>query len=207
MEAAEVQERGAEVRRTRADRILPLPSELRAFWLASAIGFALAFVVGWLKWRAGQTVYNWDPLSDPRFGDLLEYPGTYALLHTKAFFFNVADRPWFYPMYSPVAYPPFAAAVMAPIYLSGQPEFVFVLLSALWLLAAVEGVGSGRHLAEDGRDAAPVSWRTRRLSRSIARLHASSELLKDGEEVQRVSRRNPSTCEATSSCVLSAMSL
>ena len=137
-----MQERGAEVKATGVVRRLPLPRELRAFWLASAIGFALAFVVGWLKWRSGQTIYNWDPLSDPRFGDLLEYPGTYALLHTKAFFFNVDGRPWAYPMYSPVAYPPFAAAVMAPIYLSGQPEFAFLLLSTLWLVIAVLGVRS-----------------------------------------------------------------
>src|ERR1035441_5648176 len=91
-----------------------LPAELRAFWVALLAAFALAFLVGWLKWRAGVSQYNWDPLSDPLFGDLMEYPGTYKLLHTAAFFFNVAGNPWPYPMFSPVAYPPFAAAVMAP---------------------------------------------------------------------------------------------
>lgn len=135
-----VQERGSDVERVRAAGPTRLPRELRAFWILSAIAFGLAFVVGWFKWRAGMLQPNWDPLSDPRFGDLLEYPGTYALLHTRAFFFNVAQRPWAYPMYSPVAYPPFAAAVMAPIYLSGQPELVFLLLSAPWLVACVAWV-------------------------------------------------------------------
>jgi hypothetical protein len=137
---AGVREREAEKDASEPVRPLRLPRELRAFWIASAIGFALAFIVGWFKWRSGLSVYNWDPLSDLRFGDLLEYPGTYVLLHTRAFFFNVDGRPWAYPMYAPVAYPPFAAVVMAPIYLSGQPEFVFMLLSAAWLLPAFASV-------------------------------------------------------------------
>ena len=70
-----------------------LPVELRAFWAASLAVFALTFVVGWLKWRAGLSRYNWDPLSDPLFGDLMEYPGTYQLLHSAAFFFNVEGKP------------------------------------------------------------------------------------------------------------------
>jgi hypothetical protein len=114
-----------------------LPRELRTFWLVSAFTFGLAVVVSWLKWRAGQAVANWNPLSDPLFGDLREYPGTYSLLHTRAFFFNVAERPWPYPLYGAVAYPPLGAAVMAPVYLSGQPELVFVLLSAAWLSGAI----------------------------------------------------------------------
>jgi len=121
----------------RSTSALRLPRELRLFWIASAVGIALAVIIGWFKWRSGLSVYNWDPLSDPRFGDLLEYPGTYALLHSRAFFFNLAGKPWPYPMYSTVAYPPFSAAVMAPIYLTGQPEFVFMLLSAAWLLAVL----------------------------------------------------------------------
>jgi hypothetical protein len=32
-----------------------LPVELRAFWVASLAAFALTFVVGWLKYRAGQS--------------------------------------------------------------------------------------------------------------------------------------------------------
>ena len=136
MNATGVQERHTETTKARRTT-LRLPRELRLLWMATALGFALAFVVGWLKWHAGQVVYNWDPLSDPRFGDLLEYPGTYALLHTRAFFFNVVAKPWPYPMYSPVAYPPLSAALMAPIYLSGQPELMFLLLAAAWIVTAV----------------------------------------------------------------------
>ena len=118
-------------------RPMSLPRELQIFWLTSAVAVALSVVVSWLKWRAGQVATNWNPLGDPPFGDLREYPGTYTLLHTRAFFCNLPLRPWPYPLYSPVAYPPLAAAVMAPIYLSGQPELVFLLLSAAWLLGAI----------------------------------------------------------------------
>ena len=31
------------------------PAEVRTFWVASLVAFALTFVVGWLKWRAGQS--------------------------------------------------------------------------------------------------------------------------------------------------------
>jgi len=37
---------------------------------------------GWLKYRAGQSWYNWDPLSDPLFGDLDELPRD---LHAAAY--------------------------------------------------------------------------------------------------------------------------
>lgn len=110
-----------------------LPAMLRVFWISSLTAFALTFAVGWLKYRAGQSRFNWDPLSDPLFGDLMEYPGTYALLHTAAFFNNVAGRPWPYPMFSPVAYPPFAAVVMAPLYAVAIPELLFLVVAAAWL--------------------------------------------------------------------------
>jgi len=120
-----------------------LPVELRAFWAASLAVFALTFVVGWLKWRAGLSRYNWDPLSDPLFGDLTEYPGTYQLLHSAAFFFNVEGKPWPYPMYSPVAYPPFAAAVMAPMYAFRVPELLYLVVSGAWIVALVGWVARG----------------------------------------------------------------
>ena len=120
-----------------------LPGELRWFWMSSLAGFGLVFLVGWLKCRAGETQFNWDPLSDPLFGDLAEYPGTYTLLHSAAFFFNVAGRPWAYPMFSPVAYPPFAALIMAPMYRCGQPELAFLLVAAGWLGALVGWVSRG----------------------------------------------------------------
>jgi hypothetical protein len=114
-----------------------LPVTLRAFWISSLALFALAIVVGWLKYRAGETQPNWDPLSDPLFGDMMEYPGTYTLLHTAAFFFNVAGRPWAYPMFSPVAYPPFAAVVMAPLYAFPIPELLYLVVAAAWLAIVV----------------------------------------------------------------------
>jgi hypothetical protein len=120
----------------RAGRV-PLPPELRAFWIVSVIGFALTFVVGWLKWHAGEGRFNWDPLSDRIFFDLNEYPGTYTLLHSRAFFFNFTDHPWPYPMWNPVAYPPFAAVVMAPLYAFPIPELLFMIVSGVWLVAVV----------------------------------------------------------------------
>jgi len=121
----------------RARGRMRLPVELRAFWVASLAAFALTFVVGWLKYRAGQTWYNWDPLSDPLFGDFDEYHGTYTLLHTAAFFFNFAGKPWPYPLYATVAYPPFAAALMAPLYRFPIPILLYLIVAGAWLVAAV----------------------------------------------------------------------
>jgi hypothetical protein len=97
----------------------------------------LAVVIGWLKYRAGLLYYNWDPLSDPLFGDMGEYPGTYTLLHTREFFFNFAGHPWPYPMWSPVAYPPFAAAVMAPMYAFPIPELLYLIIAGVALIVGV----------------------------------------------------------------------
>jgi hypothetical protein len=140
--ATRVQESSASTGEPHRARVR-LPAELRAFWIASLVGFALAFVVGWLKWRAGQTQYNWDPLTDPLYGDLMEYPGTYTLLHTAAFFFNVAGKPWPYPLYSPVAYPPFAALVMAPLYAFPIPELLYLTISGAWLALLVAWIARG----------------------------------------------------------------
>jgi hypothetical protein len=82
------------------------------------------------------------------FYDLSEYPGTYTLLHTGAFFNNVAGRPWPYPMYSPVAYPPFAAVVMAPMYAFPIPELLFLMVSAAWLVVSIWW--AGRALVRSG---------------------------------------------------------
>jgi hypothetical protein len=108
-----------------------LPVELRAFWVASLAAFALTFVVGWLKYRAGQSWFNWDPLSDPLFGDFDQYYGVYTLLHTATFFFNAEG--WPYPYYATVAYPPFAAAVMAPLYRFPIPILLYLIVAGAWL--------------------------------------------------------------------------
>ncbi|MGI4828333.1 MAG: glycosyltransferase family 87 protein [Janthinobacterium lividum] len=69
-------------------------------------------------------------------GDLMEYPGTYRLLHTSAFFDNRPPGSLPGPMFSAVAYPPFAATVLAPIYLSPTPVWAFLYLAATWLAIA-----------------------------------------------------------------------
>jgi hypothetical protein len=97
-------------------------------------------LVAYVKYRVGYTAVNYNPLGDPLFGDLMEYPGTYQWLHTAAFFFNVTARPVPYPLYSPVAYPPFAAMVMAGLYSATSPVLRFLEVSAVWLAVAVWGV-------------------------------------------------------------------
>ena len=118
----------------------PLPALLRSFWLWSVVAFGLTLGVAWVEYRAGISRYNWDPLSDSLFGDLMEYPGTYQWLHTAVFFFNVTARPVPYPLYSPVAYPPFAAMVLAGLYSAASPVLRYLELAAVWLAVAVCGV-------------------------------------------------------------------
>ena len=120
-----------------------LPALLRRFWAWSAVVFGLTLAVAWVEYRLGVSRYNWDPLSDPLFGDLMEYPGTYQWLHTAAFFFNVTARPVPYPLYSPVAYPPFAAMVLAGLYSVANPVLRYLEVSAVWLAMAVWGVRRG----------------------------------------------------------------
>jgi hypothetical protein len=97
-------------------------------------------LVGYVKYRVGYTAVNYNPLGDPLFGDLMEYPGTYQWLHTVAFFFNVSAKPVPYPLYSPVAYPPFAAMVMAGLYSAASPVLRYLEVTAVWLAVAVWGV-------------------------------------------------------------------
>jgi hypothetical protein len=117
-----------------------LPTLLRRFWAWSAVVFGLTLVVAWVEYRMGYTAVNYNPLGDPLFGDLMEYPGTYQWLHTTAFFFNLSAKPVPYPMYSPVAYPPFAAMVMAGLYSAASPVMRFLEVTAVWLAAAIWGV-------------------------------------------------------------------
>ena len=116
-----------------------MPALLRSFWAWSAVAFGLTLAVAWIEFRAGLPRARWDPLA-AWFLDLNEYPGTYKLLHTTAFFFNVPGAPLPYPLYSPVAYPPFSAVVMAPLYASSTPGAVFLTLSAVWLAVCIWGV-------------------------------------------------------------------
>ena len=117
-----------------------LPELLRQFWAWSGVVFGLTLLVAWVEYRAGYTALNYNPLGDPLFGDLMEYPGTYQWLHTAAFFFNVTGRPVPYPLYSSVAYPPFAAMVLAGLYSAASPVLRYLEVTAVWLAAAVWGV-------------------------------------------------------------------
>jgi len=113
---------------------LRLPAEMRAFWLGTLLVLVLTLVAGWVKYREGTSPYNWNPLSDRLFFDLDEYPGTYTFLHSAAFFNNVSDKPWPYPVWNPVAYPPFAAAVMAPLYAFRIPGLLYLIMAGAWLI-------------------------------------------------------------------------
>jgi hypothetical protein len=125
----------------------PLPRLLRLFWAWSAGAFGLTLMLAWIEFRAGFSSGRWDPLMIP-FIDLKEYPGTYRLLHTAAFFFNVPGHPLPYPLFSAVAYPPFAAVVMAPMYAAASPAAVYLAVAAIALVAAVWGVR--RALLQEG---------------------------------------------------------
>lgn len=120
-----------------AERRRRLPREMRVFWAAWVVVLMLTAVVCWQKYRAGTSPYNWNPLCGPVFYDLEEYPGTYTLLHTPAFFFNVPDKPLPYPMWNPVAYPPFTAALMAPMYASPSPELLYSVVAGVWLMVGL----------------------------------------------------------------------
>jgi hypothetical protein len=116
---------------------VPLPRVLRMFWVGSVIVFVLMVVVAWLEYKAGFDWYRWNPWSR-WFLDLQEYPGTYKLLHTAAFF-DSAPTPT-NPDPKMVAYPPFGAVVMAPMYAAASPAAAYLALAALWIVAALWGV-------------------------------------------------------------------
>ncbi len=111
-----------------------MPRVLRRYWIASAVAFGSMVVVGFVRWRAGASVPQYNPLSGKAFPDLLEYLPTFRLLHTAAFFQN--------PVTSPVAYPPFSAMFYATLYATGRPALVFVLVTVCWLAVLTVGAGS-----------------------------------------------------------------
>jgi hypothetical protein len=107
------------------------------FWVGSVVVFVLMLVVaGWQR-QAGFKKERWDPWAR-WFLDLEEYPGTYKLIHTAAFFDSMPTPTNPVPM--PVAYPPFAAVVMAPMYAAKSPEGFYLAVAAMWIVAAVWGV-------------------------------------------------------------------
>ncbi|MGI4828047.1 MAG: glycosyltransferase family 87 protein [Janthinobacterium lividum] len=115
-----------------------LPRSVQFFWLITLAvwGAALLFAV-WGR-RAGLPQTRWDPLSDPLLGDLMEYPATYRLLHSPAFFNGGSPRALPAPMFSAVAYPPFAAAMLAPLYRAVSPVWSFLFAALAWLAVALQ---------------------------------------------------------------------
>lgn len=105
---------------------MPLPRVLRVFWVASAFLLAMLFVVREGERLAGFPVTFYHFLG-VRFTDLLEYQGTFRLLHTAAFYRN--------PVTPAVAYPPVGAMVYAALYATGKPVAVYLLIAGVWLLA------------------------------------------------------------------------
>ena len=116
---------------------LPLPRLLRTYWRWTAASFVLMLLVALAEWKAGMEFLRWYPGARP-FMDLYQYPKTYALLHTRGFFSSVPTPS--NPAPELVAYPPFAAAVMAPLYAAAKPVAVYLAVAILWIATAVWGV-------------------------------------------------------------------
>ncbi len=123
-------------------RFTTLPKGLVVFWALILATIMLSVVVAILGHQAHRPDTQWDPFSDPLLGDLMEYPATYQSLHSAAFFSNAGHGAMPRGMFSAVAYPPFAAAVLAPLYLAVDPLWGFLSLAAAWLTVAYWGTRS-----------------------------------------------------------------
>ena len=126
---------------------MPLPKAITAFWVTAILTFCLSLVVAAWGHHAHSPPTRWDPLSDPLLGDLMEYPGTYCLLHTTGFFQKSSASVLPERMLSAVAYPPFAAAVLAPVYRLGSPVWNFLCLAAVGLILAIRLTSRALHRA------------------------------------------------------------
>lgn len=111
-----------------------MPREVWLFLYVLFVAFCLTAFVSCLEWHAGMQHARWDTLSDPFLGDLMEYPGTYLLLHHPGFFCKDAPGSLPVPMFSAVAYPPLATALIAPLYLLGNVMCNFICLAFASLL-------------------------------------------------------------------------
>lgn len=111
---------------------MPLPKVLRWFWIGSVSAFALMVLVNYLEYLAGIPRDARFPIGHVWFGDLLEFFPAFqharmdGLLRSSAF--------------SEVAYPPPASVLYSLIYSFGHPVGLYLVLFALWLGIAIEGV-------------------------------------------------------------------
>ena len=117
-----------------------LPSALRVFCLVYIAGLIASLVVSAGARAVGLPESCWNPLSDPLMGDLMEYPATFQLLHSAAFFDNGLPRALPTAMFSGFAYPPFAAVVLAPLYRTPVPVWIFLSVALCWLGAVFSWV-------------------------------------------------------------------
>lgn len=106
-----------------------LPRIVVLVWVWSAVLLVLAVVVGWIEWRLGWPIQEYNPLGNPRHEDLLAFIQVYRLLHTEAF----------YTGYWRVSYPPLGAVIYAFIYWTGHPVALFRATAAVWLAGGVLG--------------------------------------------------------------------
>jgi hypothetical protein len=111
---------------------VPLPQMLRVFWAASGAAFGLMLLVAYVEYLLGYSHWHYNPLSGPRYEDLMEFPPVYRMLHTAAFFDGVND--------SRVAYPPLSAVLYAALYGTGHTVGIYLATAAAWLAAGVLGV-------------------------------------------------------------------
>ncbi len=103
--------------------------------------FAVSLLFSWGLHHAGLPRPRWDALSDLLMGDLMEYPATFQSLHHAAFFYNTPPASLPAAMFSAVAYPPFASALLAALYFVPHPTFVFLTVAIAWLGTVLFGVG------------------------------------------------------------------
>ena len=119
----------------RTAKRLRLPLALRkaitTFWASAVLTFCLYLVMSVWGHHGQSPQTRWNPLSGPLLGDLMEYPGTYCLFNTTVFFQKPPMHVLPERLFSAVAYPPFAAVVLAPICRLGSPVWNFLCLAAV----------------------------------------------------------------------------
>ena len=114
-----------------------LPRDVQVFWYLYLAALVASVLIAIAMRQMGLPQTRWNPLSDPLMGDLMEYPGTFQLLHTAAFFDNALPGGLPKPMFSAVAYPPFASVLLAPLYLTAHPALLFLSAALVWLAGAL----------------------------------------------------------------------
>jgi hypothetical protein len=111
---------------------IPLPKVLRWFWIGSVSAFALTVLVNYLEYLAGIPGNVRFPIGEVWFGDLLVFLPAFQHAHKAGLFPGIA--------FSVAAYPPLASVLFALMYSFGHPVVLYLVIFALWLGIAIEGV-------------------------------------------------------------------